>query len=138
MHYEHHVGVTVIKLGGELDLATAPALGRFIGEVRQSWADQLIFDMAEVGFVDSSGLRVLLDAFAVAQRNGGAIHLTALSGAPARLIEVTRLGERFHLHPSTEIALAAILTEARSPAPGGDLPRSAVADGGGAQASEAH
>jgi anti-anti-sigma factor len=118
MHHEHYAGATVITLAGEVDLASAPALRQFIVDVRQGPADQLIFDMAKVGFVDSGGLRVLLDAFAVAQRHGGAVRLTALAGAPARLIEITQLGERFRLHTSTAIALAAILTAPDLPAPG--------------------
>ncbi|GAA3606252.1 hypothetical protein GCM10022419_108890 [Nonomuraea rosea] len=74
--------------------------------------------MANVSFVDSSGLRVLLDAFAVAQQHGGGVHLTALAGAPARLIETTQLGEHLRLHTSTAIALAAILTAPDLPASG--------------------
>ncbi|SEH04082.1 anti-sigma B factor antagonist [Nonomuraea solani] len=117
MHHEHHPGATVIALAGELDLATAPALHHFVHEVRRRPADHLIFDMADVAFVDSSGLRVLLDAYTVAHQFGGAIHLTALSGAPARLIEVTKLDERFRLHTTTANALAAILAGPGRPAP---------------------
>ncbi|WP_223166871.1 STAS domain-containing protein [Nonomuraea sp. SYSU D8015] len=109
MHHQHHAGATVIALAGEIDLASAPQLQQFIRRVRQTPADQLIFDMAEVKFMDSTGLRVLLDAFDVAQRHGGAIHLAALQGPPARLMEITRLDERFCLHSSTDSALAAVL-----------------------------
>jgi anti-sigma B factor antagonist len=122
MHHQHHVGATVIALAGEIDLASAPELHQFIGQVRQTPADQLIFDMAEVAFMDSSGLRVLLEAFDFAQRHGGDIHLTALQGAPARLIQITRLDERFRLHSSTDIALAAILATPDLPAPTGHQP----------------
>ncbi|TMR16615.1 STAS domain-containing protein [Nonomuraea turkmeniaca] len=117
MHYQHHVGVTVIMLAGEIDLATTPQLQDFISEVRQTPADHLVFDMTEVTFVDSSGLRVLLDSFTFAQQHGGAVHLTALRGSPARLIEITKVGEHLRLHTSTEIALAAISAMPDLPAP---------------------
>ncbi|MGW0810721.1 STAS domain-containing protein [Nonomuraea sp. NPDC002799] len=116
MHHQHHVGVTVITLAGEINIACSPLLQEFIREVRQTPDDHLVFDMTEVTFVDSSGLRVLLDAFAFAQQHGGAIHLTGLRGSPARLIEIARVGEHLRLHTSTEIALAAISASPNLPA----------------------
>ncbi|GAA4972530.1 anti-anti-sigma factor [Nonomuraea thailandensis] len=108
VHHQHHVGATVFTLAGEIDLAGAPGLHHFIAQVRRRPTDHLIFDMAEVTFMDSMGLRVLLDAFALAERHGAAVHLTALHGAPARLLAITGLDQRFRLHPSTGIALAAV------------------------------
>ncbi|TMR33974.1 STAS domain-containing protein [Nonomuraea zeae] len=110
MHHQHLTGVTVITLAGEIDLAGTPQLHHFIGKARQTPADHLVFDMAEVTFMDSSGLRVLLDAFAYAQQHGGTVHLTALQGPPARLIEITKVGQHLRVHTSTDIALATILT----------------------------
>lgn len=116
MRHQHLTGVTVIALSGEIDLAGTPRLQHFIGEVRQTLADHLVFDMAEVTFMDSSGLRVLLDAFTSARQHGGTVHLTALQGPPARLIEITKVGERLRVHSSTDIALAAILATPDLPA----------------------
>ncbi|MEV0390887.1 STAS domain-containing protein [Nonomuraea sp. NPDC050643] len=66
--------------------------------------------------MDSTGLRVLPDAFTVAGQHGGRVHWTALQGPPARLIEITKLSERFRLHTNTAIALAASLTAPDLPA----------------------
>ncbi|TYB45817.1 STAS domain-containing protein [Nonomuraea sp. PA05] len=123
-HHQHHVGATVISLAGEIDLACAPGLHHFIAQVRRHPTDHLIFDMAEVTFMDSMGLRVLLDAYTLAERHGGAVHLTALHGAPARLLSITGLDQRFRLHPSTGTALAAVADTVvpHLPAPGGDAP----------------
>lgn len=120
MHHQHLTGVTVITLAGEIDLAGTPQLHAFIGQARQTPADHLVFDMAEVTFMDSSGLRVLLDAFTLAQRHGGAVHLTALQGPPARLIEITKVGEHLRVHTSTDIALATILAASDLPAATGN------------------
>jgi anti-anti-sigma factor len=117
MRHQYHTGATVITLVGEIDLASAPELHAYIGEVRQTDADQLVFDMAAVTFLDSSGLRVLLDAHTFALQHGGAIHLTALQGPPARVIEVTDAGRHIRLHTSTDIALAAVFAAPELPAP---------------------
>ncbi|GAA3625752.1 hypothetical protein GCM10022419_134130 [Nonomuraea rosea] len=60
---------------------------------------------------------MLLDAFTVTQQHGGAVHLTTLAGAPARLIEITQLGEHLRPHTSTAIAPAAIMTAPDLPPP---------------------
>ncbi|MEW9552624.1 STAS domain-containing protein [Nonomuraea sp. NPDC050783] len=127
-HHEHHPGATVITLAGEIDLASAPGLHRFIAQVRRRPDDHLIFDMAAVTFMDSMGLRVLLEAFTVAERHGGAIHLAALNGPPARLVTITRLGERVHLHDNTGQALAAVAAAAAGEI--GDLPGDGSANDG--------
>ncbi|GAA4976380.1 anti-sigma B factor antagonist [Nonomuraea thailandensis] len=108
MHHQHHVGATVFILAGEIDLACAPGLHHFITEARRRPEDHLIFDMAGVTFMDSMGLRVLLDAFVLAERHGAAVHLTALHGSPARLLAITGLDQHFQLHSSTGIALATV------------------------------
>lgn len=54
-------GRTVVVIRGELDLATAPELERVIGE-RLDAGDDVVVDLRELGFMDSSGLRVLVAA----------------------------------------------------------------------------
>ncbi|SDL38782.1 anti-anti-sigma factor [Nonomuraea maritima] len=136
MRHQHHTGVTVITLAGELDLSGCARLGDYIAEVRQTPADHLVFDMGEVTFVDSHGLRVLLDAYTFAQEHGGTVHLTALRGLPAHLVEITGIGDHVRLHTSTEIALAAISVMPDLPPPAGavaGVPEPALhdqADGG--------
>jgi len=50
----------VVTVRGELDLATAPRLGEEI-ERRLNGSD-VVLDLSEVPFIDSSGIRVLLEA----------------------------------------------------------------------------
>ncbi|MGR6919635.1 STAS domain-containing protein [[Actinomadura] parvosata] len=121
MHASHHADATVITVAGEIDLASAPALHRFIAEMHRPPAGHLVLDLAEVPFMDSMGLRVLLEAYTAAEQHGGAVHLAAVQRAPARLLRLTRLHERFRLHASTQLALAAIATaSAITPGRAGD------------------
>ena len=50
----------VIELVGELDLATAPLLKAAIDEI--AGPDHIKFDLSQLDFIDSTGLRLLLDA----------------------------------------------------------------------------
>lgn len=60
-------GTTTVVPRGELDLATAPELEGWLEDLRRECAD-VIIDLSEVTFLDSSGLRVLLRARREAQR----------------------------------------------------------------------
>src|SRR5690606_5724680 len=51
----------VLHVAGELDLATAPKLSGAAKQAVDAGASSIVFDLAELGFMDSSGLRVLLE-----------------------------------------------------------------------------
>lgn len=56
---------------GELDLAAEPAvLAEALRALEESTPNRLVLDVAEVSFIDSSGLRVLLRCRDSAQRAG--------------------------------------------------------------------
>lgn len=53
---------TIVTLTGELDLATAEALGRVLAEAVAGRPQKLAVDLAEVSFLDSTGIRQLMSA----------------------------------------------------------------------------
>ncbi len=57
-------GVLIVKLAGSLDTATAPELEQRLTPVLAGALRELVFDLAELKFVSSAGLRV----FAVARK----------------------------------------------------------------------
>jgi anti-anti-sigma factor len=56
-------GRTVVSLRGELDLATAPAFEEVVNEHLTAGGD-VVVDLRELTFMDSTGLRVLVHAHA--------------------------------------------------------------------------
>lgn len=95
-------GVTLLRLEGELDLVSAPELS---SAVRQAFADAeqpVVLDMAAVGFIDSTGVRTLLEAQHLAGRD---LVLMAPSGAVTRVLDFTRLRGRFvEIDADTDLA----------------------------------
>jgi anti-anti-sigma factor len=83
-------GTTVVRVQGELDLATAPQLDEALGGIEGG--GPVIVDLTDVGFLDSSGLAVLLQA---RQRIGGTdgdgLRLVVSRPAILRVLEVTGL-----------------------------------------------
>jgi anti-sigma B factor antagonist len=88
-------GRTVVELGGELDLATAPTLEQNIGEVVDEGAGDLVIDLRGLGFMDSTGLRALLGFRARLQEAERELVLVVSEGPVLRLLELTGLVARF-------------------------------------------
>ncbi|MEV4178960.1 anti-sigma factor antagonist [Nonomuraea sp. NPDC049709] len=112
--HRHLPGITIITLTGELDATNAEQLQTFIRQCRQTPADELIFDLAGLHFIDSTGLRVLLDASTEALGHGGQVHLAAPHDMPARLLDVTGVSLGLPIHDSLTDAL-----DAATPPPSG-------------------
>jgi anti-sigma B factor antagonist len=66
--------VTVI---GEIDIATAPAMQRLLLHALDSGPADLVVDMAQCGFLDCSGLGVLVGVANASRSRGGNIALRA-------------------------------------------------------------
>jgi anti-sigma B factor antagonist len=82
----------VVKLAGELDLAGADLMNR-LGEWLKAQPNHtpLILDLSGMTFVDSSGIRMLLDTTA----DGRKVALFSPTPPVARVLELTGLRERF-------------------------------------------
>lgn len=58
---EDEAACTVVRLVGELDLSGIPLVeARLAPILARSDLDEIVFDLAELGFIDSSGLAVLV------------------------------------------------------------------------------
>jgi anti-sigma B factor antagonist len=85
-------GGAELALAGDIDLATTDALEELIGATEEGMPGPLTIDMREVTFLDSTGLRVLIDA----QRRARGRHPFAVRVDPGpvrRLIEAVGLIE---------------------------------------------
>jgi anti-sigma B factor antagonist len=69
-----------IAAAGELDIAATPLLERTIRELRDSGFDHLIVDLRRLSFIDSSGLRLLLELHIAA--NADSHRLELVPGPP--------------------------------------------------------
>lgn len=81
----------VIVLRGELDPHTAPRLERAIDDLLVDGPVDLVLDLGGLGFVDSSGLRVLIAAQQRLADAGRTLALRSPSDTVHRLLEITGL-----------------------------------------------
>lgn len=83
------------RLVGEMDLNALPELAAAMEGVRAHGHRRVTFDLRELTFLDSSGLRFLLDRHAEARANGSSIALIPGPPAVQRVFELT--GSMDHL-----------------------------------------
>jgi anti-anti-sigma factor len=88
-------GAAVIALTGELDAHSSRGLAECIDALAQAERREVVIDLADVGFVDSSGLRVLIRAQREFGDAGGSFLLRGASPAFTRLVEITGLTDLF-------------------------------------------
>jgi anti-sigma B factor antagonist len=97
---------TVVRLGGELDLSTAGPVRQALLDSVDGAAGRVVVDLAEVEFMDSTALAILLEARARLRPRER--FLLAAPGLEARrALEVSGLDRHFTIHATVEEALAA-------------------------------
>ena len=81
-----------IAPSGELDIATAPQLERAISEATAEAVSELVLDLRELTFMDSTGLRTLAQANLKAEQAGTALSIWRGSRQIERVLEISGLG----------------------------------------------
>jgi anti-sigma B factor antagonist len=93
----------VIAPAGEVDLVTVHEVRSALAEAA-SEARRVVIDLREVTFMDSSGLRLLVEAQRQSEQDGYALAVVRGPAALDRLFDVTGLGDRLELHDDPERA----------------------------------
>lgn len=106
--HQHLPGMSMIAIAGEVDRTNSAQLADYIERVRRP-GDHAVFDLAELSFLDSSGLHVVLACARQCAAEGVDLHLAAAQGAPARLLTITGVDRRIPVYATAEQAITTIL-----------------------------
>ncbi|WP_190813537.1 STAS domain-containing protein [Saccharopolyspora pogona] len=100
-------GVVVVRIGGEIDLATVPRLTELIRQRLTAAALQaIVLDLSEVSFASSAAIELLLHTQRRADHRSTKLFVVPGHGAMLRLLTITRLRERFVCRESAAQAVA--------------------------------
>ena len=99
-------GRTVVAVGGEIDVYTAPKLRDTITELVAAGNYDLIIDMEQVESVDSTGLGVLVGGLKKVRAHDGSLHLVCNQDRLLKIFRITGLAKVFTIHESADAALA--------------------------------
>jgi anti-sigma B factor antagonist len=103
---ETQQGASVLRVAGEVDVATVPALRAALeNAVRQE--RPVIVDMSRIGYIDSTGLAELLAVHRHAANRGQHFVLATPSRLLAKLLKLTHLSDTIPTYPSVDAAVEA-------------------------------
>lgn len=98
----------IVSLGGEVDIYTAPQFKECMLELLDSGVRDLIVDLAEVTFIDSTALGVLIGGVRRVHGVGGSMALVVASRPVERVLTITGLDRVFAIHATRKGALEAL------------------------------
>ncbi|MAS55272.1 anti-sigma factor antagonist [Nocardioides sp.] len=99
-------GRTIVAVGGEIDVYTAPKLRDKITELVAAGTYDLVIDMEAVEFLDSTGLGVLVGGLKKVRAHDGSLHLICNQDRLLKIFRITGLAKVFVIHETAEAALA--------------------------------
>lgn len=82
----------VVRVRGELDVATAASLEKLLLRSREP-GETVCLDLSGLGFMDSTGLRVLLRAQQAAERGGWTVEMTGITKPIRRLFDLSGVND---------------------------------------------
>ena len=96
----------MVQVSGELDMDTRSRLQDFLRGVVDSGARQVVLDLAEVPFVDSSGLGVLVESLKLLHDRGGRLSLAAVQPPVRTVLALSAVDQVLDLYDTVEAAEA--------------------------------
>ena len=96
----------VIPLEGEIDLHISPRIATTLNAAVKAKPRNLVIDMGNVSYIDSSGLAVLIEAMQKVEKYGGKFALAGLQENVKPIFEIARLDQVFRIHPDVDSALS--------------------------------
>jgi len=97
---EHSNGTATVSPVGELDIATADRLSEALAALTIGGGEKLVIDLSGVGFMDSTGLRILIGANRKADEGGYELVIVTGDSPAKRVLELTRMDEHMQVVPA--------------------------------------
>lgn len=92
----------VVEVGGEIDVYTAPQLRESLVALSERGQHKIVVDMANVEFLDSTGLGVLVGALKRAKAREGQLRLVSSQERILKIFRITGLEKVFDIHDAVE------------------------------------
>jgi len=107
IHIRETGGTAILDISGRLTLGEA--LGEFRDSIREALAGDrknILLNLSEVSYIDSSGLGQLIGSYATITERGGQLKLLNLQKRVTDLMQITKLLTIFETYDNEAAALA--------------------------------
>jgi anti-sigma B factor antagonist len=99
-------GVARVAVAGEADLFTAPELKEALANAVDGGAHDVIVDLSDATFIDSTTLGVLIGTVRRLRPLGGTVAIACHDANIVRIFEITRLDQVFPIFETADEGLA--------------------------------
>lgn len=97
----------VVSITGELDTTTTPELEAILAQESQANPKSYIFDLADMDYISSVGLRVFLANLKKVKAAGGRMLLSGLNEEVQEVFDMAGFTSLFEIHPALAEAKSA-------------------------------
>ncbi len=97
----------VVHVAGEIDVYSAPALRERLDDEIGGGQHDIVVDLTDVSFMDSTGLGVLVGRLKQIRLNDGSMRLVAANDRVLKVFTITGLDKVFEIYPTVDEALTA-------------------------------
>lgn len=101
-------GVTIVDLSGRITLGEGSVILRdAVRDLLSKGNKQIVLNLADVGYIDSSGIGELVSAYTHVRREGGELKLLNLTKKVHDLLQITKLYTVFDIKDDEATAVGA-------------------------------
>jgi anti-sigma B factor antagonist len=104
-------GLTVIELGGDINATAEEELTKAYEEASSTSAPTVLLDFEEVGYINSTGIALIVGLMARARKEGRRIAASGLSDHYREIFEITRLSDFMDIYPDKSAAIEKTATD---------------------------
>ena len=99
-------GVTIVDIGGQIVLGKeSAALRSLVSELLSHGHKKILFNLADVSYIDSSGLGYLVSAYTTVRNQGGELKLLNLTKNVHNVMQITKLYTIFDIMDDEALAV---------------------------------
>jgi anti-sigma B factor antagonist len=99
-------GVAIVDISGRIVLGEECAsLRKLVCDLVSDGHNQILFNLAEVNYIDSAGLGQMVSAFTSVRKQGGELKLLNLTNKVHDLMQITRLYTVFDIRDDEAVAV---------------------------------
>lgn len=106
LHSEQLGETTIIRIHGNMDVHNTHAIEKELIQMLEKATKSVVYDLKDVAYVSSAGLRILISSLKFCQEKGMKIALAGLRPAVEKVFEVVGMQTIFAVYPDLDSALA--------------------------------
>src|SRR5438105_5138157 len=111
-------GITVIDISGRIALGDGEVLLReTVDNLLRKGQKKLLLNLAEVSYIDSSGIGALVGAYTATRKQGGELQLLKITNRVRTLLQITKLYTVFVVNDDENEAIRSLTVESTTPLP---------------------